>query len=109
MDKSPTRIPDILADVTYNDNEDEEEEKDVEEENSIIDEPPVCPMLLTELSNAVELLKSYSLFSENAEMLGFTATFIKREMSSQATSKTQQLITLIFRINDFSYIVVMLL
>ena len=59
---------DILADVTYNDNEDEEEEKDVDEENSFVDEPPVCPTF-TELSNTVELLESYSLFSENAEML----------------------------------------
>ena len=31
----------ILADVTYNDNDNEEEEKDVEEENSFVDEPPV--------------------------------------------------------------------
>ena len=59
---------DILADVTYNDNEDEEEEKDVDEENSFVDEPPVC-RTFTELRNAVELLESYNLFSENAEML----------------------------------------
>ena len=32
---------DILANVTYNDNGDEEEQKDVEEENSFVDQPPV--------------------------------------------------------------------
>ena len=69
--------------------------KDVEEENSLVDEPSVCPTF-TELSNAVELLERYNLFSENAEMLRSTATFIRRKISLQATFKTQQLIRTYF-------------
>ena len=89
MDKSPTRT--YLQMSLNNDNEDEEEEKDVEEENSFVDKPPKCPAF-TELNNAMELLERYSLFSENAEMLRSNATFISREMSSQVTCKTHQLI-----------------